>query len=154
MNGVRLVAGIFFVIGWITLIVGGFLTLTILLTVLAAAAALGVQGLNAALAASAGSLALVIALALGPFTVWAILHGLCELHAQGERALDLLDGLRRSSHSLSSTPTPAPRTTEATAPTPRWVPPAGQTGLTQCPRCKDWVPARVPSCPLCGASIS
>ena len=93
MGGVRFVASVFGFVGWVTLVIG---TLGILALASQIEAALGPRGGGmGALATVAGSIVPLVFLALGPFFLWALLTGLCELHAQGEVVLSVLRQMER-----------------------------------------------------------
>jgi hypothetical protein len=87
MDGVRLVARIIGFVAWLVLIVGAVGLLI-----------LGSQ-LSRMLNTPGGMIAVLPVLigvllgALGPFFLWAVLTGLCELHDQGERVLHTVQNL-------------------------------------------------------------
>src|SRR4051794_34376646 len=86
MSGVRNVAGCFFVIGWIMLVVGG----------LAALAVLGSIGSSSGgIAGALVPLSVALGASLSPFFLWAVLHALIEIHEtqRGSHALlrDMFD---------------------------------------------------------------
>ena len=104
MAGVRFVAQIFGLLGWVTLVIGG---LGILALGDQISAAVGPRGNSMAMAAVASSVVPLILLALGPFFLWALLTGLCELHAQGELVLAAVRHVDRPSsekHAVTDAP--------------------------------------------------
>ena len=174
MRGVRIVAGVFGLIGWITLIVGGLGILALASTL---GAAIGGRGGGvAALGTVAGSMVPLLLIALGPFTVWALLTALIRLHEQGQRIEQSVEALRSGMPVTPSAavvaplprpvvPTPQPVAAPAPAPPPApapapvpvpapgpWQPPPGQAGLKTCPRCHGVIAVRAETCPLCGAA--
>ena len=92
MGGVRTIAGIFGFLGWITLVIGAVGIVVVI-------SQLG-SNPNFSFAVVATSIAPLLLLALGPFTVWALLSSLCEIHAQGSELLQTMvrleDVMRRS----------------------------------------------------------
>ena len=98
MGGVRTVAAIFGVIGWIILILYAVLVLMIF----------SQFGGRLGLVELASALALGLLASIGTFAVWGVLTGMCELHAQSERTaaqqerlLEMLDDIRRGNASGS-----------------------------------------------------
>ena len=104
MGGVRLVARVFGWIGWVTLILG-VLGLAAIAQQLSSAFGPRGGGLLALGTVGAGAVPLLF-LVLGPFSLWALLTALCEIHAQQERANEALDDLRRSAQRTASASTP------------------------------------------------
>jgi hypothetical protein len=90
MDGVRLVARTIGMVAWGALAIGAVGLL-----------ALGLQ-LSRVLSSPMGMALPILALiglalgTLGPFFLWAVLTGLCELHDQGERILDTIKTLEFS----------------------------------------------------------
>lgn len=79
MRGVHVVTGVYLWIGWVTLVVG----------IIAAGVVLAQLFSQRGAMTWAGLLTIVpfLVLALGPFTVWAFLRGILEVHMQGEEIL-------------------------------------------------------------------
>ncbi len=92
MRGVRFVARLSAILGWVVLIVG--------ILVAVGYSALGLQtagtGITPLVVLVVG-VVLALLLSLGPFAAWAALRLLLELHTQGERTLEALDDLKRVS---------------------------------------------------------
>src|SRR4051812_40096850 len=85
MGGVRTVAGIFLIIAWIMLVVGG----------LAGLAVLGTLGsTSGGIAGAMIPLATAFAVSLSPFFLWAILQGLISIHEEVRRASRMLREMR------------------------------------------------------------
>lgn len=80
MKGVRIVTNVYVWIGWFTLVVGSVATVVVF------ASLLRERGPEAALPVLLAILPF-LALALGPFTIWALLRGIVEIHGQGEQIL-------------------------------------------------------------------
>lgn len=91
MNGVRTVAGIFLIIGWIAVVVGGLLSLGILFGLLAT-----MRGNFNALAMMGAltPLFMAIAASLSPFFLWAILRALIEIHEVQSKTYEMLHSAR------------------------------------------------------------
>jgi hypothetical protein len=105
MNGVRTVAGIFLIIGWIAVVVGGLLTLGILFSLMAT-----MRGnLNALmLMGSLTPLFMAVAASLSPFFLWAILRALIEIYDVQVALLNAATTAARSSVPGAPTLTSSP----------------------------------------------
>lgn len=79
MRGVRFITGVYLWIGWVTLVVGIIAVVVVLAQLFSQRGAMTWAGLL--------TIVPFLALALGPFTVWAFLRGILEVQAQGEQIL-------------------------------------------------------------------
>jgi hypothetical protein len=82
---VRLIAGIFGVIGWIVVAIGAIAIVVLLAQLGQLTRQFGPAAGGAGFLLAAVSLAGIVLSALGPFAAWAVLTALCDLHDQGER---------------------------------------------------------------------
>ena len=99
MSGVRLVARILGILGW----VGAVLGLGVgLLYGQVAGALLGSPGGGTTIGLILG-IVLGVAFAIGMFFYWAVLKALSEIQAQGERTLELLDDVKRRDAAAAAT---------------------------------------------------
>ena len=90
MGGVRTLATIFLVLGWLSL--AGSAIIIFLSASIFMAAFRNAQATMAVV----GILAPLLFVCLTPFLSWGLLTGLCELHAQQERVQEQLDDLKRA----------------------------------------------------------
>ena len=100
MNGVRTIAGVFLIIGWIAVVVGGLLSLGILFGLMAT-----MRGnFNAfAMMGALTPLFMAIAASLSPFFLWAILRALIEIHDIQTKTYEMLHSARDIEYSLLMT---------------------------------------------------
>jgi len=85
MDGVRTVAGVFLIIGWIMLVIGGLAALAILGTIGSTAG--GVFGAMI-------PLGMALAASLSPFFLWAILRALIEIYEIQSKTYAMLQSAR------------------------------------------------------------
>lgn len=91
MDGVRIIARVWGVLGWLTLAISAIALILVLSQLGQYTNARGPGGLTAQIGALAGAMVPVFLLALGPFTVWAGLTALCDVR---ERQQEILGEMR------------------------------------------------------------
>ena len=96
----RTVAGIFLILGWIALVVGGLLSLGILFTLMST-----MRGnVNAlAMVGALTPLFMAIAASLSPFFLWAVLQALIEIYEAQRRTYEMLHSARDIEYSTLMT---------------------------------------------------
>ena len=142
MNGVRTVAGIFLILGWIAVVVGGLLTLGILFSLLAT-----MRGnFNALmLMGSLTPLFMAVAASLSPFFLWAILRALIEIY-------DVQSALLNTMQHASAPSVPGAVVTAAPVAPSASAATMG-TSMRRCPECGAQTPLGRLNCIRCRASI-